>query len=113
MLVLSRTPCVALLLICAVLLLFEGCCSSNDPLGTQDDQYCIPGDADANGVVDIYDACFLLYYIFSGGPAPDQPCCSDLKRDGNIDIDDFVLLILLITKDGSILDPDACQNWPG
>lgn len=112
MLVLSRTSCVALLLICVVFLLFEGCCSSNDPIGTQDDQHCIPGDVDANGLVDRDDVEFLAMYIFKGGPAPTPLCCGDADGSGILDIDDPVYLVQVVFGDGPPPIPDACENWP-
>jgi uncharacterized protein (TIGR02145 family) len=47
------------------------------------------GDANADGVINLSDAIFLLNYLFKNGPAPDPNCCPDCPPtvtdyDGNV-----------------------------
>lgn len=48
----------------------------------------ICGDANSDGVLNISDAVFIINYVFSGGPYPDQNCCEEpltvTDIDGNV-----------------------------
>lgn len=56
--------------------------------------FCLAGDADGNGTLDIDDSVYLLAYIFSSGPVPAvEFCCADANGDGAIDVDDVVYMI--------------------
>jgi hypothetical protein len=65
--------------------------------------YCVPGDADMSGDVDIDDVVYLIAYIFSGGtpPAP-MDCCGDADTSCGVDIDDVVYLIGYIFSGGPV-----------
>jgi hypothetical protein len=65
--------------------------------------YCVPGDADMSGNVDIDDVVYLIAYIFTGGtpPAP-MDCCGDADASCNVDIDDVVYLIAYIFSGGPV-----------
>ncbi len=58
------------------------------------------GDANADGSVDIFDAVYLIAYIFSGGPAPSPLAAGDANSDGSVDISDVVYLIAYIFSGG-------------
>jgi hypothetical protein len=62
----------------------------------------IPG-GDVNGDFDIniFDAVFLVDYIFSSGPAPIPFAAGDCNCDGSVDISDVVYLIIYIFSGGS------------
>ena len=76
-----------------------------------EDIFCVPGDADESGAVDIDDVVYLIAYIFSGGPAPTPDvCCADANGSGGptpVDIDDVVYLIAYIFSGGPA-PVDAC-----
>jgi len=56
--------------------------------------WCVRGDVDDNGVLNVIDVVSLLNYIFIGGPAPDPLCLGDVNRSGgNPDSDDALYLI--------------------
>ncbi|MBN1422172.1 MAG: dockerin type I repeat-containing protein [Planctomycetes bacterium] len=51
------------------------------------------GDANADGMVDVGDAVWLLNYLFAAGPPPVDPEALDLNGDGRMDIADAVVLL--------------------
>jgi hypothetical protein len=53
----------------------------------------ILGDATGDGLMDIDDVVYLVYFIFLGGPEPVPLWVGDVNCDGVIDIDDVVYLI--------------------
>jgi hypothetical protein len=53
----------------------------------------IQGDANDDGVFDISDCVYLLYYIFSNGPAPVVMAAGDIDCSGGIDVSDVVYMI--------------------
>jgi len=61
--------------------------------------YCVPGDANGDGPINIGDAVYLISYIFRGGPQPTpyKPCSGDPNADCAINIGDAVYLISYIT----------------
>jgi len=63
--------------------------------------YHICGDADANGVVNISDAVYLISYIFAGGPAPSPLAAGDVDCNAVANISDAVSLISYIFAGGS------------
>jgi hypothetical protein len=77
---------------------------------------CILGDADASGSIDIDDVVYMIYFIFSGGPAPvPYPVASgDPNCDCLADIDDVVWLIYAVIPGGGFLGgPPPCtlDEW--
>lgn len=59
--------------------------------------FCVPGDPDESGAVDIDDVVYEIAYIFTGGPPPmPEICCGDADGSGAVDIDDVVYLIAYI-----------------
>lgn len=56
-----------------------------------DDYIC--GDADANTLVDMADAQYLMNYIFAGGPAPLPVRAADANGTGTVNIADVVTLV--------------------
>jgi hypothetical protein len=63
--------------------------------------FYLPGDADANGLVNISDAVFLVSYIFTGGSAPNPVIAGDANCDHMVNISDAIYLIAFIFGDGS------------
>jgi hypothetical protein len=63
-------------------------------------QVYLCGDADANGMVNISDAVYLIAYIFSGGPAPNPIDAGDVDCNGFVNISDAVYLINYIFGGG-------------
>jgi phosphodiesterase/alkaline phosphatase D-like protein len=58
------------------------------------------GDADDNGSVEIFDAIYLISYIFSGGPAPSPFLLGDANCSNTVNISDAVHLIAYIFSGG-------------
>jgi hypothetical protein len=58
------------------------------------------GDADANEIVNISDAVYLIAYIFGGGSAPDPYPAGDADCNGIVNISDAVYLIAYIFGGG-------------
>jgi hypothetical protein len=67
-------------------------------LGTLPSYLC--GDADANNMVNISDAVYLIAYIFSGGPAPNPLEAGDVDCNDMVNISDAVYLIAYIFSGG-------------
>jgi hypothetical protein len=65
------------------------------------------GDSNADGLVDIGDAIYLINYMFKDGPPP-QPhmCVGDVNNDGITNIGDALYLINYMFKDGPA--PGSC-----
>lgn len=56
--------------------------------------WCIRGDVDDDGMLNVVDVVFLLNYLFvPGSPAPDPLCLADVDKDGDQDSDDALYLI--------------------
>jgi hypothetical protein len=72
--------------------------SDHDNIGDACDYVC--GDANADGMVDISDAVYLIAYIFSGGSAPSPLLAGDANCDTTVDISDVVYLISYIFSGG-------------
>lgn len=66
------------------------------------------GDADANSLVTISDAVYLINYIFSGGPAPSPLLSGDVDCNGLVTISDVVYLINYIFAGGAA----PCASCP-
>jgi hypothetical protein len=72
--------------------------SNHNGIGDACDYVC--GDANADAIVDISDAVYLIAYIFSGGDAPDPLTAGDANCDSMVDISDVVYLIAYIFSGG-------------
>jgi hypothetical protein len=64
------------------------------------------GDADANDLVTISDAVFLVQFIFGGGPAPDPMERGDVDCNSLTTISDAVYLVNFIFGGG----PQPCAG---
>lgn len=60
----------------------------------------IPGDANGDDACDIGDAVYLISYIFTGGPEPDNMDEGDANSDCTINVGDAVFLIGYIFSGG-------------
>jgi len=60
-------------------------------IGPQD---ILPGDADANDIINLSDAISLARYILMGGPPPVFSGSADVNTDCNIDLSDVILIAL-------------------
>lgn len=59
-----------------------------------------PGDANADGSINLADIIFLENYIFRGGPAPNPICRGDANGNGLINLADEVYLVNYVFKGG-------------
>jgi len=66
----------------------------------------ICGDADGNEAVSILDVCFLINYLYRGGPPPEQFPSADTNGSGSLNILDISYLIDYLYKDGP---PPVCM----
>jgi hypothetical protein len=73
--------------------------------------HCWPGDANADGDINVGDAVYLIGYIFKGGPDPRYYgiCGGDANGDCSCDIGDAVFVISYVFKNGS--PPPECLDW--
>ena len=71
-------------------------------------------DGNADGLVDLSDAIFILGYLFLGGPSPPCPDAADASDDGRVDIADAVaVLVRLFVGAGAVPEPaGACGPDP-
>jgi hypothetical protein len=59
-----------------------------------------PGDANADGAVNVGDAVFVINYVFRGGQPPPYPNWADVNADCSINVADAVYLINFIFREG-------------
>jgi hypothetical protein len=69
---------------------------SNEAMGVR----YITGDTNADGLINIADAVYLINYLFIDGPAPNPLEVGDCNCDGKVDIADVVYLINYLFIDG-------------
>jgi hypothetical protein len=62
----------------------------------------ICGDADGSGAVGLYDAIYLIDYLYKGGPAPDPSWVGDVDLCDGITVSDAQYLIDYIFHDGPL-----------
>lgn len=82
---------------------------SNSPVLTAGDTLACsyrPGDANADGNVDLLDLIYLISDIFKGGPEPYPMVAGDVNGDGDVDLLDILYLITDIYKNGP---PPVCR----
>ncbi len=65
------------------------------------------GDANNDGVVNIFDVTFLISYLYRDGPPPISLCAGDANNDGIINIFDVTYLISYLYRDGPAPEPDC------
>ena len=58
------------------------------------------GDITGDGVVNIADVVFLVYYLYKGYPPPDPPEIADCNADGVVNVADIVCLVNYLYKGG-------------
>jgi uncharacterized protein (TIGR02145 family) len=78
--------------------------------GTTTANTFVCGDADANGMVNISDAVYLVGFIFAGGPAPNPEAAGDVDGNGFVNISDAVYLIAYIFGGGP--EPNCPNQLP-
>ena len=61
----------------------------------------ICGDANLDGLVNIFDISFIINYLYISGPPPVYPDMIDVNSDGNINIFDIVYLIQYLYLNGA------------
>jgi len=59
------------------------------------------GDINSDGTIDITDAVYLINFIYSNGPTPDQIKTAETNCDNEINISDIVYLINYIYTNGN------------
>jgi predicted GH43/DUF377 family glycosyl hydrolase len=67
-----------------------------------------PGDANGDGVVDVFDVVFLLTYLYEGGAAPKRTSAVDSDCDHAIDVFDILYLVKYTFAGGP--EPGKCQQ---
>jgi hypothetical protein len=60
----------------------------------------IPGDADANGSVNVSDIVYLIDFVFATGPAPQPLLAGDCDGSGTVNVSDIAYLIQFIFGEG-------------
>jgi immune inhibitor A len=60
----------------------------------------LPGDVNADKVVDVGDVVYLINYLFKGGPMPNPMAAGDVNRDCVVDVGDVVYMINYLFKHG-------------
>ncbi len=60
----------------------------------------LAGDPNADGLVNIGDAVFVVNYVFKGGPNPNPPEAGDANCDHAINVGDAVYIINYVFKGG-------------
>ncbi len=60
----------------------------------------ISGDANNDGIVNIFDISYLLAYFFLGGPAPRPAEAADVDGSGEINLADATYLVNFLYFDG-------------
>jgi len=73
-----------------------------DDYNPEQDNICgyICGDANGDGIHNIFDVTFLITYLYLDGPAPDPIEAGDANGDGTINIFDITYLISYLYLDG-------------
>jgi len=61
----------------------------------------IPGDCNADEIVDVYDQVYLAAYISYGGPAPSPLLAGDVNCDGIVNVADLTYLTQYLDNNGA------------
>ncbi len=72
--------------------------SDGDNIGDACDYVC--GDADGDGIINIFDVTFIISYLYLDGPPPDPLEAGDANGDGTINIFDVSHLISYLYMGG-------------
>ncbi len=64
------------------------------------DKAFMRGDANGDGILDIGDAIYELFFLFSGGAEPSCLQAGDVNGDNNIDLTDPIYILNFLFKDG-------------
>lgn len=81
---------------------------SNSPVAVSGDYIECPyeaGDLDRDGNINIFDATFLIKYLYLQGDPPDPAIAADINASGESNIHDIVDLLSFLYYDG---DPPEC-----
>lgn len=80
-------------------------------LSTEQACDCQPGEANADGTINIFDITYLITYLYLGGPAPVPYalCNGDPNCDCTCNIFDITYLIQFLYLSGP--PPCTCQQW--
>jgi hypothetical protein len=75
-----------------------------------DSVYC--GDANDDGMVNIFDIAYIISYLYIDGPPPDPMERADVNSDGTVNIFDITYLITFLYQDGPPPDcpPEAVDS---
>jgi hypothetical protein len=72
---------------------------------------CMPGNANADGQVNVGDAVYMINFVFKGGlaPKPYSICSGDANKDCQANVGDAVYIINYVFKGGQ--PPADCAVW--
>lgn len=62
--------------------------------------FCLCGDANNTGTINVSDAVFVINYVFAGGASPSRRCLGDANGTGSVNISDAVYIINFIFGGG-------------
>jgi hypothetical protein len=82
--------------------------TAQEPLSVNVESDWICGNADGSPDIDVDDAVYIIFYVFSEGPAPEPLESADVDCTGEVDIDDVVYLLQYIFAGG----PVPCADCP-
>ncbi len=60
------------------------------------------GDPNRDGTVNIFDATYIISYLYLGGPAPDPMVSADVNNSGEINVFDVTYLITYLYNSGPL-----------
>ncbi len=70
------------------------------------------GDVNLDGAVNIFDATFLISFLYNGGPAPAYMSRADVNDDSDVNIFDITALISYLYQGGAALNcPSMPSQW--
>jgi hypothetical protein len=65
-----------------------------------DPDYFVCGDADGNGIIQIFDISFMVAYLYLDGPAPERPEAANCDGRPELNIFDITYLVYYLYLDG-------------
>ncbi|NMC43994.1 MAG: hypothetical protein GYA46_08740, partial [candidate division Zixibacteria bacterium] len=66
----------------------------------------LTGDANADQVIDVGDAVYIVNYVFKGGPPPLRPAAADVNCDNRVNVGDAVYIVHYVFDSG----PAPCNG---